>query len=206
VFGRKGKKSVVRAEKVLILHQQGDLSPDQVQQIIQAYTADIDGADPKSADSVTAYNVREPTRDLALALVAKLAGEGKLSPDALDRTTTKPFQTTTGPIVVAGVWREKPTMRHPAFGLSKGMDRASVLDRLGPPTQSITMGEVLSKFQTVAGFGTPSSDREAWLYVDTPPGHETRVTITGGQLESAEIYVQSRDKSKLTWSTDGGAS
>jgi hypothetical protein len=202
VFGRKRNKSVVRAEKVLILHQQGDLSPDQVQQIIQAYTGDIDGADPKSADSITTYNVGEPTRDLALALVAKLAGEGKLSPDALERTTTKPFQTTTGPIVVAGVWREKPTLRHPAFGLSTGMDRASVLDRLGPPTQSITMGEVLAKFDTVVG--TPPSDTEAWLYVDTPPGHETRVTITGGQLESAEIYVQSSDKSKLIWSTDSG--
>jgi hypothetical protein len=204
VFGRKRKRSLVRAEKVLILHQQGDLSPDEVQQIVQAYTADIDDADMKSVDSITAYSVREPTRDLALALVARLEGEGKLSPDALERTNTKPFQTTRGPIIVAGVWREKPRLRHehPAFGLSTGMDRASVLDRLGPPTRSITMGEVFAKFDTVVG--TPPSDTEAWLYVDTPPGHETRVTITGGQLERAEIYVQSSDKSKLIWSTDSG--
>jgi hypothetical protein len=205
VFGRK-KKSLVRAEKVLILHQQGNLSPDQVRQLVQAYTADIDGADLNSADSITEYNVREPTRDLALALVARLEGEGKLSANALERASTKPFQTTGGPIIVAGVWREKPTLRHkhPAFGLSTGMNRASVLDRLGPPTRSTTMGEVLAKFDTVAVVGTPPSDTEAWLYVDTPPGHETRVTITGGQLQSAEIYVQSSGKSKLIWSTDGG--
>jgi hypothetical protein len=91
---------------------------------------------------------------------------------------------------------------HPVFGLHAGMDRASVLDRLGPPTRSITMGEVLSRFTTVVG--TPPSDTEAWLYVDTPPGHEIRVTITAdGRLERAEVYVQSSGASKRMWSTDG---
>jgi hypothetical protein len=206
VFGRKRKKSLVKAEEILILHQQGDLSPNEVQQLVQAYTADIDGADLESAESISAFNVREPTRDLALAFVARLEGEGKLSPAALERTSTKPFQTTKGPIIVAGVWREKPTLqhRHPAFGLSAGMDQASVLDRLGPPTRSITMGEVLAKFDTVVGT-QPPSDTEAWLYVDTPPGHETRVTIAGGRLESAEIYVQVSGKSKLIWSAGSGS-
>jgi hypothetical protein len=185
----------------LILHQQGDLSPDEVQQLLQAYTADVDDADLKSVDSTTAYSVHEPTRDLALALVSRLEGEGELSPNALERTSTKPFQTTKGPIIVAGVWRETPTLRHehPAYGLSSGMDRAAVVDRLGPPTRSITMGDVFARFDTVAG--APPSNTEAWLYLDTPPGHETRVTITGDRLESAEVYAQSSGKSELIWST-----
>ncbi|MGH3841776.1 MAG: hypothetical protein ACRDS0_10085 [Pseudonocardiaceae bacterium] len=95
---------------------------------------------------------------------------------------------------------------HPVFGLHAGMDRASVLDRLGPPTGSITMGEALSRLKSAGGsvVGTPPSDTEAWLYVDTPPGHEIRVTITAdGRLERAEVYVQSSGTSKRIWSTDG---
>jgi hypothetical protein len=103
---------------------------------------------------------------------------------------------------IAPIAETGPSTEHPVFGLHAGMDRASVLDRLGPPTRSITMGEVLSRFTTVVG--TPPSDTEAWLYVDTPPGHEIRVTITAdGRLERAEVYVQSSGASKRMWSTDG---
>jgi hypothetical protein len=110
VFGKK-KKSAVSAEIVLILHQQDVLSPDEIQQLVQAFIVDIDGADLQGVRGITAYKVGEPSRDGAYALVARLESEGKVSPDALGRTVTKAFETTKGSVVLAGVWREKPTVR-----------------------------------------------------------------------------------------------
>jgi hypothetical protein len=107
VFGR--GKSAVSAEQILILYQRAAPNPGEVQQLVQVFAADIDGADLRGVP-ITTYQAGEPTRDLAVALVARLEGEGKLKRDAVERTITKPFETTKGPIVVAGVWREVPSM------------------------------------------------------------------------------------------------
>jgi hypothetical protein len=106
VFGR--KKSAVSAEQILIMYQQAAPSAGEVQQLVQAFAADIEGADLNGVP-VTTFEAGEPTTDLALALVARLEGEGKLKRDALGRTSTKTFETTKGSIVVAGVWREIPS-------------------------------------------------------------------------------------------------
>jgi len=107
VFRR--KKSAVSAEQILILHQRVAPSPGEIQQLVQAFASDIAGSDLDGV-RISTHEVDQPTTDLALALVARFEGEGKVGPDAVGRTSTKPFETTKGPIVVAGVWREVPSM------------------------------------------------------------------------------------------------
>lgn len=103
MFGR--KKSAARAERILILHGRAEPGPGEIQQLVDAYVSDIAGADLEGARVTTYQDEGEPDSDLALAVVRGLEGQGQVGPDALARTTTKSFQTSKGPIVVAGVWR-----------------------------------------------------------------------------------------------------
>ena len=103
------KKSAVSAERILILHQRVAPNPGEIQELVRSFAANIAGSD-RNGVRVSTYEVDQPTPDLALALVARLEGEGTVRPDAVGRTSTQPFETTKGPIVVAGVWREVPSI------------------------------------------------------------------------------------------------
>jgi parallel beta-helix repeat protein len=81
---------------------------------------------------------------------------------------------------------------HPVYGLRSGMDRATVISRLGPPPKSLTSEKLHTDYSVTIGTGGKSlPDKEFWLYEDTPPGHDTHVVIVGGVLESAEMSARS---------------
>lgn len=80
---------------------------------------------------------------------------------------------------------------HAASTIKVGMASSVVLDRLGPPTSSMTSQEFYAKYEkyeTVIMVGNkPLPDKEYWLYKDTPQGHSTEIVINGGVVESAVV-------------------
>jgi hypothetical protein len=96
--------------------------------------------------------------------------------------------------------------RHPVYGLRAGMDRASVLARLGPPTRSVTLGELVADHRPVIAGDPPNLTDEAWFYEDGPPGHTLNVVISGGVLDSVDVEVKARSgAARAADSSSGGA-
>jgi parallel beta-helix repeat protein len=88
----------------------------------------------------------------------------------------------------AGAGREVPAV-HLVYGLRAGMDRATVIDRLGPPPKSLTDKELFAGYRNVVG--AKPAGKEFWLYEDAPPGHDIHVVIADGVLESVDVLSQS---------------
>jgi hypothetical protein len=80
---------------------------------------------------------------------------------------------------------------HPVYGLRAGMNRATVLARLGPPARSVTSEELVARYRPVIAGDLPSND-ETWLYEDKPPGHTLGVVIGGGVLTSVGVEVMAK--------------
>jgi hypothetical protein len=99
--------------------------------------------------------------------------------------------------------RSGPT-DHPVFSLRPGLDRATVLDRLGPPTDTMTSEQLAADYKTTIVVGKAPPPKEWWLYEDTPAGHEIRIVMSSGRLTSAEVFAQSGGASERIWSTDAG--
>jgi hypothetical protein len=83
------------------------------------------------------------------------------------------------------------TAHHPVYGLRAGMDRATVLARLGPPTRSVTIEEAVARSRPVIAGDLRSHD-EAWFYPDEPPGHTLNIVISDGVLDSVEVEVMAK--------------
>lgn len=90
-------------ERVLVLYRDVAPDPNELLQLVEAAIgtgfADV---------PVTSSHVLEPTGSMAYAVVAKFESDGTVSADALARTSTRPFETVKGPVIVAVVWRIAP--------------------------------------------------------------------------------------------------
>jgi hypothetical protein len=93
---------------------------------------------------------------------------------------------------------------HPVYGLRAGMDRASVLARLGPPTRSVTIGELIAAHRPVIAGDPPNPNDEGWFYEDEPPGHTLDVVISGGVLDSVDVEVKAQSSAPQAADSSGG--
>jgi len=229
------------ADSVFIVFSGEPPSAGTVQQLIRVF-------ERETRVSIGATTIRaigggigstEPSRDLALAIAARLQDEGELPPGSLERIVTQRVTVDGVRYVVAAVggeagtrpsgvqtiprrfqnrrlsyrirakrngrrltwrWWSRPVAwvtalrhrdlrlavaTHPVYRLRAGIDRGTVIDRLGPPPKSTTSEEVLSGKIVV---GQVPEGEEYWLYDNVPPGHESRLVITRGQLTSVEIH------------------
>src|SRR5262249_7640439 len=99
-----------------------------------------------------------------------------------------------------------PVPEHPVYGLRVGMNRATLVERLGPPPQAMTDKELDAKDEvtvslSAGGSSGPKPEKEWWLYEDVPSsGHDIRVVMTGGKLESVKV-VNTRER-RTIWSLE----
>ncbi|WP_073261548.1 hypothetical protein [Cryptosporangium aurantiacum] len=82
------------------------------------------------------------------------------------------------------------------------MAAGAVIERLGAPTRSTTLPEVLAEADADANsvsFVDPDVLRDAaqeeyWLYVDVPPGHDTQIVIRNGVVASVQAVTSRKDQ------------
>ncbi|MEV0357610.1 hypothetical protein AB0H71_16255 [Nocardia sp. NPDC050697] len=112
MFGRKKKpgaaqaptvRGATAAEHIIVLYRDAAPDRDELIQLIATTLGPAFGSVP-----VSTYRVDEPTRDMALAMVAMLIAKREVNADALERTSTKPFETRKGPVVLAVVGQSVP--------------------------------------------------------------------------------------------------
>jgi hypothetical protein len=77
------------------------------------------------------------------------------------------------------------------------MTSETVVERLGAPTRSTTLQEVLSPDPNVVTIVEPSILRdhaldEYWLYLNVPPGHKTEIVINRGVVTSVRTVRDDR--------------
>jgi hypothetical protein len=96
---------------------------------------------------------------------------------------------------------------HPVFRLRAGMDRDTVLARLGPPPRSTTGTEALAQYRNAvvgdASTLAETGNTEAWLYPDSVPDHDIFVALSGGVLERVEIARKETGKGRIVIAQDG---
>lgn len=77
--------------------------------------------------------------------------------------------------------------KHPVYELRVGMDKETLLDRLGPPPKSMTDDQYFAGYKNATQGHRPSGG-ESWLYEDVPsPGHDIQIRLEGGVLETAKV-------------------
>lgn len=99
----------------------------------------------------------------------------------------------------------KPT-EHPVFGLRTGMDRDTVLARLGTPPKSTTGAAAPAGYQNVGGDASTLAkmpDTEAWLYPDSLPDHDIHVELAAGVLARVEIARKEAGQGRIVIAGDG---
>lgn len=91
------------AERVLILHQGGDLDVGEIRGLVDSVEREA-GSD-LTGSRLTTYPAAEPSQGLADALVFRLEREGEVTPGSLSRTGTYRYEVSGGRVaVVVVVW------------------------------------------------------------------------------------------------------
>lgn len=106
----------------------------------------------------------------------------------------------------SGATAEPKATDHPVFRLRAGMDRDTVLARLGPPPRSTTGAATLAEYQDVGGSAAAlaaARDTEAWLYPNSLPDHNIFVALSGGVLERVEIARKKAGQGRILIADDG---
>ena len=86
------------------------------------------------------------------------------------------------------------------------MNKATLIERLGPPPQAMTDKELDATYDVTVTFSAegssgPKPEKEWWLYENVPSsGHDIRVVVTGGKLKSVEV-VNTRER-RTIWSLE----
>jgi hypothetical protein len=86
---------------------------------------------------------------------------------------------------------------HPVFTLTAGMPAATVVERIGPPTETRTSADVMAEF---AGPGATIDQsrvapEEYWSYSDVPDGHNLLLLIREQHL--VEVRVRKNGSQEL---------
>jgi hypothetical protein len=97
-----------------------------------------------------------------------------------------------------GLFGSKPKFAaHPVFTLTAGMPQATVLERIGPPTERRTSADVITELAGPGGNVDLSrvDPEDYWFYDDVPDGFHLMLLIREQQL--VEVTVQKNGSQEL---------
>jgi hypothetical protein len=92
---------------------------------------------------------------------------------------------------------------HPVFTLTAGLPQATVVERIGPPTETRTSADVMAEFAGPDAVIDPSraEPEEYWSYTDAPDGYHLEILIREQHL--VEVRVRKNGSNELVARIDG---